>query len=198
MSKLIQCLFLILIMAPLQWAHANNLLEQASAYNDAGKVALGFKELAKNPVSADRVSEKFAKHGQAIETIAQQWAQDEKLRNSKPPYRRYLFYDYITKGSDIMAVATNPKGLVINPNAGVEKVFQGHDKIIEFVNANMVQTLNEPTSKTIDNYFVVVFPMVINNEQSRKCASCHASEKINKPYPENSQVFGYTVVAIPK
>lgn len=167
---------------------------RATLLNKAGSLAAGFADASvQGKVDEEMVRAKFAGTSEEIIDAALQWAADPELIDAPPAFRRYLLFDYITKGSDVVVGASNPSKLVVNMDASVEALFE-NQAIIDAANKAMTEQIRSPRHATIDGFYFSAFPMVKVGDSGKKCIACHASDEVGRPYPLGAEVLGYTFV----
>jgi len=187
------CLALSLVLT----ANAKSEEFDADLINKAGSMAAGFAEVSNGKATDAMVEEKFSALGDNILNIAKKWAKDPELEEAPPAFRRFLFFDYMTKGTNIIAGASNPESLLINGDASVEVLFDDPE-VIAAANKAMSENITEPRHEDLGQYALSIYPMIPAEEKAQKCIACHASEAVGRPYPESQKVLGYTFVAVPK
>ena len=169
----------------------------ATVINKAGSIAAGFSQVGVADVDAALVDEKFSALGPRIQRIARQWAKDEELRNAPPAFRRFLFFEYLTNGTNIVAGSSNPPDRLINIDASVDNLIPD-EEVAEEAKRLMDQTVTEPVFSEVGNYHLATFPMIPSADNASKCIACHASTEVNRPYPPGAHVLGYTFVVQPR
>lgn len=179
-------------------AGAEDYSARAGLLAEAGSVAAGFAAVSTGKHDDALVEEKFGKFGPDVLSMAKKWAADADLKDSPPAFRRFLLFDYLTRGTDIIAAATNPESLIINTDASVEAVFGDHPQIVEWANKKMDEVVTTSESADLENYHVSVHPMIPPEAKAANCIACHASAEVDRPYPDGHKVLGYTFIAIPK
>ena len=170
---------------------------EADLIAKAGGAAAGFAAVSAGPVTPEQVRAHFAGLGDKAVETALQWAQDEELRDAPPAFRRFLYFDYFTKGTDIIAAASNPPELLINTDAAVDYVFEDA-AVAAAARAQMAAVIEQPTYHRVCGQQLAAYPMMPAQAKAAKCIECHASTEVGRPYPEGAKVLGYTFVAIPQ
>ena len=105
-------------------ASIDELEQRARLVAGAGGAAAGFAEVAKGAVDSAEVESRFATFGDEALRAATEWARDEELRDAPPAFRRFLYFEYLTQGTDIVAAASNPDNLLINRDSAVSSIFE--------------------------------------------------------------------------
>lgn len=162
-----------------------------------GSIAAGFNEVSAGTSTPDLVREKFAEFDSDVVEIVLRWSTDEELIDAPPAFRRFLMFEYITEGTDMIAAASNPDELLINLDASVEIVFEDHPEIIDWAQQQMKNDNGDPQHTLLAGHSVSVYPMVPNADKADSCIACHASDEVGRPYPKGKKVLGYTFVAMP-
>ena len=178
------------------WA-ADGWQERAEEYNRIGAIAAGLSNASNGTATESDIKSKFETFGPEVLEIALRWSKDEELQGAAPAFRRFLFFDYLTKGSDITVGASNPKDLLINLDAGVDVLLADFPKAIAWGNKQMADAIEEPTHAVFEGVKVSIFPMIPHSSKAGNCIACHASPEVSRPYPEGQKVLGYTFVAQP-
>ena len=179
------------------WA-ADNWQDNAEKYNKIGSIAAGFADISNGKATEKDINTKFEEFGPDVFELVSQWSKDEELKGAAPAFRRFLLFDYLTKGSDIIAAATNPPELLINVDAGIDAILADFPEAMAWGQKQMKDVIEEPAHAEFDNVQVSVFPMIPHSTKAANCIACHASPEVGRPYPEGQKVLGYTVVAQPK
>jgi len=188
----------ILVIGFSSIASAQNFSAQADMLARAGSVAAGFAAVSAGKPDDALIEEKFNQFGSKVLSMAKKWAADADLKDSPPAFRRFLLFDYLTQGTDIIAAATNPDSLIINTDASVEAVFGDYPQIVSWANKKMDEAVTVPEYTELGDFHVSVHPMVPPEAKAVSCIACHASDEVGRPYPEGHKVLGYTFIAIPK
>ena len=180
-----------------QTASVDELKANAVTIFEAGSVAASFAAVAKPAVNPALVDQMFAAFGPEVQAVARLWAQDDELLDAPPAFRRFLFFEYLTGKSPIIAGASNPPDRLINMDASVENLIDDH-RARALATSQMTQTLTEPVFSDLGNYLLASFPMIPAADKRESCITCHASKEVGRPYPTGARVLGYIFVLQPK
>ena len=172
--------------------------EVANKLAKVGSIAAGFADASKGTATEADITEKFSSFGPDVLNAAQQWLKDPELKDAPPAFRRFLIFDYITNGSDVIAAASNPDNLLINADASINVIFGDNPEIVAWAESQMSKSVDTTQYTEIGDFQVSVHPMIPPETKAKKCISCHASGEVGRPYPEGQKVLGYTFIAIPK
>ena len=178
------------------WA-ADGWQERASEYNRIGAIAAEFSDVTNGTATESDIKSKFETFGSEVLEIALQWSKDDELQGAAPAFRRFLMFDYLTKGSNIIAGASNPKDLLINLDAGIDVLLADFPKAMAWGQKQMADVIEEPAHAVFEGVKVSIFPMIPHSSKAENCIACHASPEVNRPYPKGQKVLGYTLVAQP-
>lgn len=177
-------------------ATLDEMKQTAKVVASSGAAAAGFAAVAKGKVDSIEVASRFAEFGEDAVTAAKLWAQDDELLDAPPAFRRFLYFEYLTKGTDITAAASNPEDLLINMDSSVKNIFSDL-KVADTAKMHMQVQITEPKFEVIGDVLLATFPMVPPAEKAATCIACHASKEVNRPYPPGATVLGYTFVVQP-
>ncbi|MEM7206292.1 MAG: hypothetical protein AAF434_00575 [Pseudomonadota bacterium] len=184
-------------LSPIVLANVGQLTLDAIRINKAGSIAAGFSEIGKSRVDTADVDDAFSSLGPRIQEVARQWAKDEELRHAPPAFRRFLFFEYLTEGTDIIAGSSNPPDRLINLDADIDNLIP-YAELADIARKQMNNEISEPEFVVVGDQLLATFPMMPPKQGASKCIACHASTEVNRPYPENTRVLGYTFVVQPQ
>jgi len=189
-------LSLAAVSAHAQPQDLQQLQQRVADIAKAGSAAAGYAAAAITIATDYGLEERFGKLGEEVLQLSHRWAGDPRLAGAPPATRRYIFFEYLTKNSEIKAAASNHERLLVNPEASVERIFED-PALIEQARANMQQQIDRPTYQQVGSYLLGTFPMIPEGRKAAKCKGCHASPEIGRPYPDAARILGYTFVALP-
>lgn len=179
-------------------AEPSALDERAAKLAKLGGIAAGFSEVSNGTATDELIAAKFSGFDDKVMAAVNLWAKDPELAEAPPAFRRFLLFDYLTQGTDVIAAASNPPELLINADASVDTVFSDLPDVQAWAHGKMKAVVDTPETAQFGDYFVGVYPMIPPEEKAAGCVACHASAEVGRPYPAGQKVLGYTFIAIPK